>query len=145
MDQHKQRCEELRKIRIELGNKLGLSDKIKQTPCEYQGPCKGTCPACAAEEKLLNKALLAKSAIIASAALTLTGCGIDKVLSGDTQSTPYEEDILGGLTEVEEDINGDGYLDMNDVVNDNNTDDCEIDPIEPTTDYVLEGDIEIIE
>ena len=130
MDQHKKRCEELRKIRIGLGNKLGLSDKIRQTPCDYQGPCKGTCPACSAEEKLLNKALLSKSAVIAGAALAITGCGTDTSLSGDVQN-----DIAGGLI-VEDDINVDASIDSKDNA-------CE-DPIDTDTEYVLEGDVEYI-
>ena len=90
-NKHKQKCEELRRIRIHLAEKLGVSDKIKQTPCEFKGECKGTCPACEAEEKFLNKALLVKTAAIAGTALALTGCGEPQVLSGEVQRVDVEE------------------------------------------------------
>lgn len=86
---HKKKCEELRKVRVNLADKLGLQDKIKSTPCEFKGECKGTCPACEAEEKLLNKALLARIAVIAGTALALAGCGAEP-LEGDV-------DIAGGM------------------------------------------------
>ena len=86
---HKQKCEELRSIRIALADKLGIGDKVKRTPCDFKGKCRGTCPACEYEEKLLNKELLARTAAIAGTALLLTGCGPAKdfgALSGDVQS-----------------------------------------------------------
>lgn len=91
-NKHKQKCEELRKIRVYLAEQLGLSNKIKQTPCEFKGECKGTCPACAAEEKLLNKALLVKTAAIAGATLALTGCGTENVLRGEFENPIYEKE-----------------------------------------------------
>lgn len=54
---NKQRCEELRQIRKDLADKLGVGYKIRSTPCEFKGKCKGTCPACEAEEKILLDAL----------------------------------------------------------------------------------------
>ena len=54
---NKQRCEELRLIRKDLADKLGVGYKIRSTPCEFKGKCKGTCPACEAEEKILLDAL----------------------------------------------------------------------------------------
>lgn len=88
---HKKKCEKLRKIRVSLADKLGLQDKIKSTPCEFKGECRGTCPACEAEERLLNKALLARTAVIAGTALALTGCGEPQVLSGEVQMVDVEE------------------------------------------------------
>lgn len=62
---NKQKCEELRKIRVSLAKKLGIQDKIRQTPCDFKGECKGTCPACEKEEILLNKAMIGRTALIA--------------------------------------------------------------------------------
>ena len=54
---NKQRCDELRLIRKDLADKLGVGYKIRSTPCKFKGKCKGTCPACEAEEKILLDAL----------------------------------------------------------------------------------------
>lgn len=54
---NKRRCEQLRLIRKDLAEKLGIGYKIRSTPCEFKGKCKGTCPACEAEEKALLNAL----------------------------------------------------------------------------------------
>lgn len=54
---NKQRCEQLRLIRKDLAEKLGIGYRIRSTPCEFKGKCKGTCPACEAEEKALLNAL----------------------------------------------------------------------------------------
>lgn len=90
---HKKRCEELRKIRVKLADQMGLGDKIKRTPCDFNGECKGTCPACKAEEIMLSKALLKKAGTataVAGMTLGLTACGIfgekDPVaISGEVQ------------------------------------------------------------
>ena len=50
---NKQRCEELRLIRKDLAEKLGVGYKVRSTPCMFKGKCKGTCPACEAEERVL--------------------------------------------------------------------------------------------
>lgn len=50
---HKQKCEELRKIRIKMADKLGIPEKIRREPCNFEGDCSGTCPACYMEERAL--------------------------------------------------------------------------------------------
>ena len=79
---NKQKCEELRKIRVSLAKKLGIQDKIRQTPCDFKGECKGTCPACEKEERLLNKAMIGRVGLVAGMSMSLTACGIER-LAGD--------------------------------------------------------------
>lgn len=50
---HKERCEELRKIRVKIADTLGIPDVVRSEPCNYSGECKGTCPACYMEERAL--------------------------------------------------------------------------------------------
>lgn len=57
MNKHKQKCETLRKIRIAIAEKLGIKGKIKEEPCNFDGECKGTCPACQKEENMLKEAM----------------------------------------------------------------------------------------
>ena len=50
---HKQKCEDLRKIRVKMANTLGVPNVVRKEPCNFKGDCKGTCPACYMEEKAL--------------------------------------------------------------------------------------------
>lgn len=50
---HKQKCEELRKIRIKMAETLGIPEAVRKEPCNFDGVCRGTCPACYMEEKAL--------------------------------------------------------------------------------------------
>lgn len=50
---NKEKCEELRKIRVRMAENLGIPEKIRQEPCNYKGECSGTCPACYKEEQIL--------------------------------------------------------------------------------------------
>ncbi|MBO5388299.1 MAG: hypothetical protein J6A59_09195 [Lachnospiraceae bacterium] len=79
---NKQKCEELRKIRVSLAKKLGIQGKIRQTPCDYKGECKGTCPACEKEERLLNKEMLGRIGLVAGMSTCLIACGTG-ALAGD--------------------------------------------------------------
>lgn len=79
---HKERCNELKKIRKEMADKAGID--LHQTECTFQGECKGTCPKCEAEEKTLNKLLLGGKVALAGAAvgvLSLTACSSDTSVS----------------------------------------------------------------
>lgn len=137
-NKHKQKCEELRRIRMHLADKLGLQDKIKRTPCEFKGECKGTCPACEAEEKLLNKALLARTAVIAGAALALTGCGETQVLSGEVQMIDVEED-RAAIERTKENREKVRQLNIQDELEG----EAIVEGIEILPDNTLSGDIEI--
>lgn len=50
---HKQKCEELRKIRIKMAETLGIPEAVRKEPCNFDGVCSGTCPACYMEEQAL--------------------------------------------------------------------------------------------
>jgi hypothetical protein len=52
-DEHKKKCEELRKIRKSMAKTLGAPELIRDEPCNYEGHCSGTCPACYMEERAL--------------------------------------------------------------------------------------------
>lgn len=64
---HKERCSVLKKVRKTIADNLGID--LHQTECTYEGECSGTCPKCAKEEKILNKALISGTAIASSVAL----------------------------------------------------------------------------
>lgn len=88
----KKRCEQLKSVRKDLADKLGVD--LHQRPCTFEGECKGTCPKCKQEEETLNLALLGKTAIAAGLVvgmITLPGC------------TPAGNDISGDMTYVEPD------------------------------------------
>jgi hypothetical protein len=50
---HKEKCEELRKIRKNMATTLGIPSVVRDEPCNYNGHCSGTCPACYMEERAL--------------------------------------------------------------------------------------------
>ena len=52
-NKHKEKCEELRRIRVRIAENLGIPEKVRQEPCNYEGTCSGTCPACYKEEQIL--------------------------------------------------------------------------------------------
>lgn len=113
---HKQNCLELKKMRAEMAEKLGID--LKQTECTYEGYCSGTCPKCRKEEMMLNAALLkiniekagfASKVAVAGAAtvavLGMAGCDFQKAeqLEGDVMlTTEYlEEDTSASREETE--------------------------------------------
>jgi len=54
---NREKCEELRKIRLSIATTLGIPEAVRTEPCNYKGECKGTCPACYMEErKLMDRA-----------------------------------------------------------------------------------------
>lgn len=131
MQNSKEKCKELKKVRKELADKLGID--LQQTECTFKGECKGTCLKCKKEEELLNKNLLQKVAIVgvaASLTLGLTACTPDDSLAGDVEiSTEIKDDttkeidfdIVGNIEEIPEDI------------------------IVPENDSALSGDVEYID
>ena len=103
---NKQKCEELRKIRVSLAKKLGIQDKIRQTPCDFKGECKGTCPACEKEERLLNKAMIGRVGLVAGMSMSLTACGIERLAGDVIEAEPnynVTSEELGDDEEAEED------------------------------------------
>lgn len=109
---HKERCRELKGIRAQIAQDLGI--ELHQTECTYEGYCSGTCPKCRSEELRLNAAMLKKQLQeadlkrrVAAAGLTtvvalgLTGCDIgDVYVTEGTPSMPQEEVLEGDVIEI---------------------------------------------
>lgn len=109
---HKERCRELKGIRAQIAQDLGI--ELHQTECTYEGYCSGTCPKCRSEELRLNAAMLKKQLQeadlkrrVAAAGLTtvvalgLTGCDIgDVYVTEGTPSMPQEEILEGDVIEI---------------------------------------------
>lgn len=95
MDKNKEKCKELKEIRRQTAENLGV--ELNQTECTYSGKCRGTCPKCKQEEEKLNKALLGSKVAVAAIASTvlLAGCNSNAgQLAGDVEVAPeykYEE------------------------------------------------------
>ena len=75
MKQGKAICETLKQIRQHVADANGIS--YAPTPCNHKGDCRGTCPACEAEvryiERELNaRRLLGKAVVVAGIAAGLT-------------------------------------------------------------------------
>ena len=105
MNKHRKKCDHLKQVRKNVADSLGID--LKQTVCTYEGDCKGTCPKCEYEEKVLSKALLKSTAVVASAALMLTACGkperVELNLEGDVEVGGYEDEMIdGGMTGPED-------------------------------------------
>lgn len=69
-------CKELKAIRRNIAEENGIDLDIPE--CTYQGPCRGTCPRCESEVRILERELsrrlsLGKMATVAGIALTLAG------------------------------------------------------------------------
>ena len=54
---NKEKCEELRKLRVKIAEDLGKPELVRNEPCNFNGECSGTCPACYKEEEALMKEL----------------------------------------------------------------------------------------
>ena len=105
MNKHRKKCDHLKQVRKNVADSLGID--LRQTVCTYEGDCKGTCPKCENEEKILSKALLKSTAVVAGAALMFTACGkpekIDIHLEGDLDIGGYEDEMIdGGMTGPED-------------------------------------------
>ncbi|MCQ2521650.1 MAG: hypothetical protein MJ105_04670 [Lachnospiraceae bacterium] len=93
---HKEQCRRLKAIRKTVADEIGVD--LHQRECTYEGECSGTCPKCAQEEKILNKALLASA--VAATTVMLTACGMEKVPSGVVDPKGGRDvEALGGATE----------------------------------------------
>ena len=105
MNKHRKKCDHLKQIRKSMADSLGVD--LKQTVCTYEGDCSGTCPKCQQEEKVLSKALMAGTAVVASAAIMLTGCGsdYDDIAGGQDDGANYYDTMIdGGLEGPEVEI-----------------------------------------
>lgn len=77
MEKGRKVCNELKAIR----KKIAEANDIEYTPneCTHKGECAGTCPACEAEVKYLEKQismrqLLGKAAVVAGLSMTVASC-----------------------------------------------------------------------
>lgn len=82
---HKEKCSALKQVRKTIADKLGID--LHQTECTYEGECSGTCPKCAHEEKILNKAILGSTIVASSIAL----CACDMTSVPKVERTDREE------------------------------------------------------
>ena len=78
MNRGKYICKELKAVRRRIAEENDIPLEIPE--CNYQGPCRGTCPRCEAEVQYLEKSLahklkLGKVATVAGLALGLASCG----------------------------------------------------------------------
>lgn len=115
---NKEKCRKLKLVRAKMAEELGV--ELHQRECTYEGYCSGTCPKCAAEERLLNEAFLyrgaekaangtekkstagrAKGRVLAAGlaaivSIGLSGCAVPGELEGDV------ERVDGGMDYVTE-------------------------------------------
>ena len=59
MEKGKDICEKLKQIRIDIARANNID--YHPTPCEHEGDCDGTCPACESELKYLEEELSKKN------------------------------------------------------------------------------------
>lgn len=82
---HKEKCSVMKQMRKKIADKLGID--LHQTECTFQGECNGTCPKCAHEENILNKAILGSTIVASSLAL----CACDLTSTPQVDRTEREE------------------------------------------------------
>lgn len=105
----KKKCKLLKEIRQKIADENDIPFVTRE--CPYQGPCKGTCPACEAELRYLEEQLekrrrLGKVVTVAALSATLAvgtvGCpATEPPLTGDVPYTETEattEYFAGGIT-----------------------------------------------
>lgn len=110
-------CNELKAIR----KKIAEVNDIEYTPneCTHQGECAGTCPACEAELKYLEKQLsmrqlIGKAAVVAGLGITVaTAVGCSSLKGYQIKGTvPYQHPIPEDSVEVSlRSVDGDGDMD----------------------------------
>ena len=113
---HKQKCEELRKIRVKMAETLGIPEAVRKEPCNFDGDCTGTCPACFKVEKaLLNRII------------ELSQNGMMDMIFGDTakeiQDNAHAFDTDNSFFGEAESLEGDIMYDDIDELEDNTVDD----------------------
>ena len=94
MNQGKQKCEILRRIRIDIAERYGL--KYNPTECTHEGDCSGTCPKCDAELKDLQRQLESRGITdidLVNTPIVQTDEDDIHILEGDVVS-PSEEGLV---------------------------------------------------
>lgn len=106
MDMKKEKCKVLKQVRKKMADSLNID--LHQTECTYEGACSGTCPKCKQEEEMLNRALLKRTAMVASVGMLsvgLTGCqtiiedGVLPIISNLSGGGTSEE-IMGEMVYI---------------------------------------------
>lgn len=94
MNQGKQKCEILRRIRIDIAERYGL--RYNPTECTHEGDCSGTCPKCDAELKDLQRQLESRGITdidLVNTPIVQTDEDDIHILEGDVVS-PSEEGLV---------------------------------------------------
>lgn len=103
MDMKKEKCKVLKQVRKKMADALDID--LHQTECTYEGACSGTCPKCKQEEEMLNRALLKRTAMVASVGMLSVGLsGCQTITEG---ALPIFENMSGGGVTDEIEIMGD--------------------------------------
>lgn len=104
MEKGRKVCNELKAIRKSIADANGI--EYAPHECTHKGECAGTCPACEAEVKYLEKqlslrALLGKAVVVAGLSVGVTactGCGSLFQRTGDmarVEADSIEEVVMG--------------------------------------------------
>ncbi len=107
MEKGKDVCKELKAIRQQIADANGIKYSPKE--CTHKGDCAGTCPACEAEVKYLEKELnlrsmLGKAAVVAGLSIVVSSCtGCDENVYRLEGDVPYVDTIENLCGEVAED------------------------------------------
>ena len=101
MEKGRKVCNELKAIR----KKIAEANDIEYTPneCTHKGECAGTCPACEAEVRYLEKQLsmrqvIGKAAVVAGLSMTVASCACS---GGGPLQTQGDVDVMGDTVVVE--------------------------------------------
>ena len=111
MQRGKYKCKQLKALRKRIADENGIP--LKQKECNYDGPCRGTCPYCESEMRYLERALadhlrLGRVATVAGLSLGLAACGgqttggapmltTDSTLAADSLTDSLRDTLPSGL------------------------------------------------
>ena len=94
MNQGKEKCEILRRIRQDVAERYGL--KYTPSECKHQGDCAGTCPKCDAELEDLQRQLESRgieNVDLLNIPIEASETNEVEILQGDIQAPPEEGQI----------------------------------------------------
>ena len=133
----KQKCAILKQIRRDIAAKNDISITIEE--CTHKGNCKGTCPRCEAEVRMLEKELEKKRK--AGARTVLAGVSAGLLAAGLTACSPVEKvkDLLNLNPQIEE-LEGDVAYVEPELEGDPIETELEGDPIAPEEGEPLMGE-----
>lgn len=102
MERGKKICNTLKAIRLDIARANGI--KYAPRECHHEGDCSGTCPACEAEMRYLEREIarrstLGKAAIVVGLSLGLMSLS---ATSCDQFKRPVGDDLRGEMVLVED-------------------------------------------